>query len=123
MTDRGSALLETLVFGFLAVLLAAQVVVAVGRVAVAGEHAAGAARTAAVIAAREGKPDRAAELAAQLAPDGEVRVWTSDGAVTVEVTLDVAILGPEGSAIRVPVRGAATAPIGPYQSVPEANEP
>jgi len=118
MTERGTALLETLVFGFLVALLAAQGIVTIGRVAAAGEHVSAAARTAAVTAARTGDPSQAAAVAAELAPEAAVTSWQSGDEVYVEVVLDVAVFGPAGTALTMPVRGSATATISPYLSVP-----
>ena len=62
MTDRGSALIETLVLGFVAVMLVLQASMAAARIQTAGEEATEVAQAAATWATRYGDRDGAEQL-------------------------------------------------------------
>lgn len=113
MTERGSSLVEILVFGAGAILVVGQSLVGIARVSETAEMAAAAARAVATSAARTGAD--AAIVAAEWAPDGaEVEVTFDDAEVGVVVRVPVSVLGP----IEVTVAGRAAAPISPYRSAP-----
>lgn len=116
MSDRGSALLETLAIGFVTVLFFGQALVTVGRVAAAGEMAEEAARHAAVAAAAGGPTADAAQMAAALAPGATVSVADAEDSITVEVVVQVSAIGPASGPVTLTVRGVATAPLSPYRS-------
>jgi len=114
--SRGSALIETVMVGFAVVLLAVQSITAVGRVSAAGATAAEAARYAAQRAARTGSLDAARLEALTLAPDSTVEVRRGLDAVVVSVSIEVAVIGPEGSPISMTVTGRAAATVGRHRS-------
>jgi len=113
--SRGSAVVEMLI-GVLVAALLFQVVIAAGRVQVAGEQAAEAAAAAASWVARHGDTARAERIARALAPGAEAITLRSDGdEITVRVVIRVGLLGPDGVVTRI-VAAEAVAPISPYRS-------
>ncbi len=116
--SRGSALIETVVIGFAVVLLAVQALVTIGRMSAAGAAAAEAARYAATLAARTGSLDDARREARRIVPEATVAIDRTAGTVVVAVSIDVPVLGPEGSPASMTVTGRATATEGRYRSGP-----
>jgi hypothetical protein len=116
LRERGSALLETLVIGSLALLFIGLALVAVGRIAAAGGRAEEAAHTAAVIAADRGEAGVADQVAGAIVPGADVTVTDDGHSVTVEVIIEVSLVGPASGPVTVPVRGVATVPRSPYRS-------
>lgn len=116
MTDRGSALLEVLVIGFVVVVLVGQALIAIGRIESAGNAAAETAQEAALHAARHGDASSAREIVVSLLPEADVSVAESASTISVEVTLEVSLLGPEGFPVRRTVRAHAEAERSPYRS-------
>lgn len=111
--SRGAALLETLVVGFAAVLLAGYALVAAGRLAAAGSAAAEAATVAAQRLARTGDVGEA-----ELPSGAELRIVEEGGRTTVVVAVPVSLLGPHDGPVTVTVTGRATVPRSPYRSGP-----
>jgi hypothetical protein len=116
VTDRGSALLEVLVVGFAVVALVGHALIAIGRVESAGNAVAETAQEAALHAARHGDAAAAHEVAAALLPAASITVDESTTTISVEVTLVISLLGPEGFPIQRTVRGRAEAVRSPYRS-------
>lgn len=112
---RGSAVVEMLI-GVLIAALLVQVVIAAGRVQIAGEQATEAAAAAASWAARHGDAARAERIARALAPGAEaITLRSSDDRITVRVAIRVGLLGPDGVVSHL-VAAEAVAPISPYRS-------
>ena len=116
MTDRGSALIETLVLGFVAVMLVLQAAIAAARIQTAGEEATEVAQIAATWAARHGSHDGAEQLALDLLPDATVEVKGGPDRIRVTVVTEVALVGPSGSPLAREVVGRASVRISPYRS-------
>lgn len=116
MTERGSALLEVLVIGFAVVVMVGQALIAIGRIESAGNAVAETAQKAALQAARHGDATTAHEVATALLPGAEVSVKEGPTTISVEVTLEVSLLGPEGFPVRRTVRASAEAERSPYRS-------
>ena len=116
MMDRGSALLEVLVIGFAVVAIVGQALIAVGRLEAAGNAVAETAQQAALHAARHGDATTAREVAQALLPEARVSVEEGPTSISVEVTLEVSLLGPEGFPVQRTLRGRAEAARSPYRS-------
>ena len=114
--DRGGALLETLVLGFLAAVIVLQVLVAAGRIQVAGEAVAETAQVAASWAARYGDAATAAQIARRMLPGTAVAVNGDEHRIRVEVRDQVSLLSPGGNRVTATVRGRASATLSPYRS-------
>lgn len=112
--ERGSALIEITVIGFLTALLVFQIALGAARIQASGELATEAAQVAAFHAARHGDLEGARLLANRFAP-AEIQVFRTGDSVSAVVTLDVEVLGPQGW-LRRRVTGRATAQISPYRS-------
>ena len=118
MRQRGSALLEVLSVGFLAVLFVGQALVTVGRLAAAGDAAASSAHAAAVIWADGGDPEAAVDTVETQMPNARVVIVDAAESVTVEVVIDVSVVGPASGPVTIAVRGKAIVPRSPYRSGP-----
>jgi antitoxin (DNA-binding transcriptional repressor) of toxin-antitoxin stability system len=116
--ERGSALIGSVAIGFLFVLVIIQALLTIARLASASGEAADIAVLAAEHGARYADAGAAADLAHRLRPDAQVESTTSGSSISVVVELDVPLVGPEGSPVRVTVKGRATAPVSPYRSRP-----
>ena len=116
MTDRGSALIETLVLGFVAVMLVLQASMAAARIQTAGEEATEVAQAAATWAARYGDRDGAEQLVHDLLPEATVEVKGGRDRIRVTVTKRVSLIGPSGSPLTRDVVGKASVRISPYRS-------
>lgn len=116
--ERGTALLGTLAIGFVFVLAMAQTLTTLGRLGAAASEAAETASYAAQHGARYGGTDEAALVAASLSPDAEVVSFDNGSGLSVEVRIEVPLVGPESSPVRHTVSGRATATYSPYRSRP-----
>ena len=116
--QRGTALLGTLAIGFLVVILVGQSLVTVGRLSAAATEAEETARYAATWAARHGDASDAERIALGLSPDAIVEVAATDSGITVVVSVEVSLVGPEGSPVRHTVIGRAEVPISEFRSTP-----
>lgn len=116
--ERGAALIGTLAIGFVFVLVIAQTLITLGRLSANAADVTEAASYAAQHGARYGDAEDAARIARDLIPDAIV-IAVEDGTVlSVEVSVEVPLVGPEHSPIRRTVTGRATAPYSPYRSRP-----
>ena len=116
--SRGSALIEVLAVGFVAVLLVLQGTVTMGRIQAAGEEVTEAAQAAATHAARHRDLGAAQVLAESLAPGADVRVTLDGAGAHAVVSRSVALVGPASAPVRRTVTGRGSAPTSPYQSRP-----
>jgi hypothetical protein len=116
--ERGTALIGTLVIGFVFVLVIVQTLITVGRIGAAASDAAEVASYAAQHGARFGGPDEAARIAEGLSPDAAVVVADNGSGLTVEVRIDVPLVGPAHGPVSHTVTGQATATYSPYRSRP-----
>jgi hypothetical protein len=114
--SRGSAVVESLLVGTVAVALALTSVIGALRIQAAGERAEEAARVAADTAARWGGPNDGAAAARRLVPGAEVIVWRSGDRIVATVHMGVSIVGPAGSAFSTTVTGRAESRIAPHRS-------
>lgn len=117
-SEEGSSLIETLVIGFVVVLVVGQALVTVGRIDSAGTRAAEAAEVAAAWAARHGDVEDAARIARRLAPGAGVETVRRGDEISVVVTIAVPLVGPSGTSLSRDVHGRATARLSPYRSRP-----
>ena len=116
--SRGSALIEVLALGFVAVLLVLQSTVTMGRLQAAGEEVSEAAQAAATHAARHRDAAAAGALAASLAPGAAVEVTLTAGGARAVVSRSVPLVGPESTPVRRTIVGRGTAASSPYLSRP-----
>lgn len=116
--ERGAALIGTLAIGFVFVLVMAQTLITLGRVGTAASEAAEVASFAAQHGARYGGPDDATRIAEGLSPDAVVATVDDGAELSVEVRIDVPLVGPESSPVRHTVIGQATVAYSPYRSRP-----
>ena len=116
--ERGTALLGTLAIGFLVVVLVGQSLVTIGRLSAAAAEAEETARYAATWAARHGDAADAAQVASKLAPEAAIEATATSDGIAVVVTIEVSLVGPEGSPLRSTVTGRAEVPISDYRSAP-----
>ena len=116
--ERGAALIGTLAIGFVFVLVMAQTLITLGRIGAAASEAAEVASYAAQHGARFGGPDDANRIAESLSPDAVVVTADNGSAISVEVRVDVPLVGPGSSPVRHTVTGRATATYSPYRSRP-----
>jgi hypothetical protein len=118
MNERGAALIGTLAIGFVFVLVISQVIVTVGRLGAASAEVSEVASYAAQHGARYGDPDGAARVARDLMPDADVVATTAGTSLSVEVRVNVPLVGPAGSPLHQTVTGRATTAYSPYRSHP-----
>jgi hypothetical protein len=118
MSERGAALIGTLAIGFVFVLVISQVIVTVGRLGMASAEVSEVASYAAQHGARYGDPDSAARIARELMPGAEIVATTSGTSLSVEVCVEVPLVGPAGSPLHQTVTGRATTAFSPYRSHP-----
>jgi hypothetical protein len=116
--ERGTALIGTLAIGFVFVLVIAQTLITIGRIGTAASDAAEVASYAAQHGARLGGPDEAARVAEGLSPDAAIVVADNGSELTVEVRIDVPLIGPAHGPVSHTVTGRATAAYSPYRSRP-----
>ena len=116
--ENGTALVGTLAIGFVFVLVITQTLITVGRLSATAADVTEAASTAAQYGARFGGAEDATRMAQDLVPDGIVVVADDGATLSVEVTVDVALVGPERSPVRGTVTGRAIAAFSPYRSQP-----
>ena len=116
--ERGTALIGTLAIGFVFVLVMAQTLITLGRIGTTASDAAEVASYAAQHGARFGGPDAATRIAEGLSPDAVVVTADNGAELTVEVRIDVPLVGPGTSPVRHTVTGRATATYSPYRSQP-----
>ncbi len=113
---RGSALIEVLVLGFVAMLVVLQAIVATGRLQAAGELVTETAQAAALQAARTGDAAAARDYIQERVTGAHLSIRLDERQARVEVRVDVALVGPTGSPLRRAVTGRATAQVSPYRS-------
>jgi len=116
--ERGAALIGTLTIGFVFVLVMAQALITLGRIGTAASEVAEVAFYAAQYGARYGGPEDAARIAESLSPDAVVVTVDRGSGLSVEVRVDVPLVGPGSSPVRHTVTGRATAAYSPYRSRP-----
>jgi hypothetical protein len=116
--ERGTALIGTLAIGFVFVLVMAQTLITLGRIGTTASEAGEVASYAAQHGARFGGPEDATRIAEGLSPDAVVVTVDNDAGLTVEVRIDVPLVGPGSSPVRHTVTGRATATYSPYRSRP-----
>ncbi|MGB9359112.1 MAG: hypothetical protein WCC01_11205 [Acidimicrobiia bacterium] len=116
--DRGAALIGTLAIAFVFVLVVVQTLITVGRLGASAAEASEVATYAAQHGARHGDPGDARRLASALAPDAVVIAIDDGDLLSVEVRIDVPLIGPEGSPLHHTVTGRASATYSPYRSRP-----
>jgi hypothetical protein len=116
--ERGTALIGTLAIGFVFVLVIAQTLITIGRIGTTASDAAEVASYAAQHGARLGGPDEAARVAEGLSPDAAIVVVDNGSELTVEVRIDVPLVGPAHGPVSHTVTGRATAAYSPYRSRP-----
>jgi hypothetical protein len=114
--ERGAALIGTLAIGF--VLVMAQTLTTLGRLGSAASEAAEIASYVAHHGARHGGPEDAMLIAEGLAPGAEVVSFDNGSGLSVEVRIDVPLVGPASSPVTHTVTGRATAAYSPYRSRP-----
>ncbi len=117
-SERGSALIGTLIIGFMIVLFIGQTLLTLGRLNAASADASEVAASAAQHGARYGDLDDAARYARHLLPDATVTVDTDGSTLRVEVRVPVPVVGPSGSPLQTTVIGRATSTMSPYRSRP-----
>lgn len=118
MGERGAALIGTLAIGFVFVLVISQVIVTVGRLGAASAEVSEVASYAAQYGARYGDPGDAARVARDLLPDADIVATTAGPSLSVEVRVNVPLVGPAGSPLHQTVTGRATTVYSPYRSRP-----
>jgi len=116
--ERGAALIGTLAIAFVFVLVMAQTLITLGRIGAAASEAAEVASYAVQHGARYGGPDDATRIAESLSPDAVVVTVDNGSAISVEIRIDVPLVGPESIPVRHTVTGRATATYSPYRSRP-----
>lgn len=116
--ERGTALIGTLAIGFVFVLVISQVIVTVGRLGAVSAEVSEVASYAAQYGTRYGDPDDAVRIARDLMPGADVVATTSGASLSVQIRMDVPLVGPSGSPISQTVTGRATAAYSPYRSHP-----
>jgi hypothetical protein len=116
--ERGTALIGTLAIGFVFVLVMAQTLITLGRIGTTASEAAEVAAYAAQHGARFGGPNDATRIVEGLSPDAVVVTVDNGAELTVEVRIDVPLVGPGSSPVRHTVTGRATAAYSPYRSRP-----
>ncbi|MEA2024104.1 MAG: hypothetical protein U9N79_07405 [Actinomycetota bacterium] len=117
-SERGTALIGTLAIGFVFVLVISQVLVTVGRLGAASAEVSEVAAYAAQYGVRYGGPDDAARIARDLMPAADVVATTSGASLSIEIRINVPLVGPAGSPIHQTVTGRATTAFSPYRSHP-----
>ena len=114
---RGSALLVTVVLGFALFAMIAAALTTTARLQQAGEHNEEVAQHAATWGVRYGDLEAATRLAETLAPDSTVTVTRLRSELTVEIVVNVPLLGPLRG-LSYTIRSSATARASPYRSRP-----
>ena len=114
--ERGTALIGTLAIGFIFVLVMAQTLITLGRIGTTASEAAEVASYAAQHGARFGGPEDATRVAEGLSPDAVVVTVDNGSALSVEVRIEIPLVGPGRSPVRHTVTGRATATYSPYRS-------
>ena len=119
MSDEGgTALIGTLAIGFVFVLVTTQTLITLGRIGTTASEAAEVASYAAQHGARFGGTEDATRIAEGLSPDAVVVTVDNGAELTVEVRIDVALVGLGSSPVRHTITGRATATYSPYRSRP-----
>jgi len=118
MSERGAALIGTLAIGFVFVLVISQIIMTVGRLGAVSAEVSEVASYAAQQGARYGDPDDALRIARDLMPDADVSTTSTDSSLSVEIRMDVPLVGPAGSLLHQTVIGRATTAYSPYRSHP-----
>jgi len=116
--ERGTALIGTLAIGFVFVLVISQVILAVGRLGAASAEVSEVASYAAQYGARHGNPDAAARIARDLIPGADVVATIAGASLSIEIRVDVPLVGPANSPLHQTVTGRATTVVSPYRSHP-----
>lgn len=116
--ERGVAVVGTLAVAFVFVLVICQTLITLGRLGASASEAAEVASYAAQYGVRYGDADDAARIARDLAPGATVIAVDTGSKLSVEVRIDVALIGPETGPLRRSVTGRATAAYSPYRSRP-----
>lgn len=116
--ERGAALIGTLAIGFVFVLVMAQTLITLGRIGTAASEAAEVASYVAQHGARYGGSENAMLIAEGLAPGAEVVSFDNGSELSVEVRIEVPLVGPESSPVRHTVTGRAAVTYSPYRSRP-----
>jgi hypothetical protein len=114
--ERGTALIGTLIIGFAVLLIVGQSLVTIGRLSSAATTAEESARFAATWAARVGDAGDASRIAEDLAPGARVEAWETSEGIAVVVSLDVSLVGPDGSPLSTTITGRAIVRISDYRS-------
>ncbi len=114
--ERGSALLEVMVLGFVAALVVLQGLVTMGRYQAAGELVSETAQAAALHAARTGRAGAAHRYVAERVPAADFSIHLDDTEARVVITLQVSLVGPAAGPLRGAVTGRAVARVSPYRS-------
>ena len=118
MSERGAALIGTLAIGFVFVLVLSQVFVTIGRLGAVSAEVSEVASYAAQHGARYGDLGDATRIARELMPDADVVATTNGASLSIEIRIDVPLVGPEGSPLHQTVIGRATTVYSPYRSNP-----
>ena len=116
--EHGTALIGTLAIAFVFVLVVVQTLITVGRLGASAAEAAEVATYAAQHGARYGDLGDAERLARALAPNAVIVAVDDGDVLSVEVRIDVPLVGPEGSPVQHTVTGRASATYSPYRSRP-----
>ena len=116
--ERGVALIGTLAVAFVFVLVVVQTLITDGRLGGSAAEAVDVAVYAAQYGARHGDPGEAQRIANELSPNATVVAADGGGLLSVEVRIEVPLIGPEGSPLRHTVTGRASATYSPYRSRP-----
>ena len=114
--SRGSAVIEVLVVGTLAVALVLATAVSSVRIQTAGERVDQAARLGADWGARWGDAAEAEAVARRHAPGSTATAARIGDRLRVTVRFRVPVAGPSGSPLSVTVVGRAESTIAPYRS-------
>ncbi len=117
-SERGAALIGTLAIGFVFVLAISQVIVTVGRLGAVSAEVSEVASYAAQYGVRYGDPDDAARIAHELMPDASVIATATAESLSIEIRVDVPLVGPAGSPLHQTVVGRATTAYSAYRSHP-----
>ena len=115
--SRGSAVIESIVVGFIAALLLLQVTSAAARIQSTGDELTEIAQSAALFAAHHGDAELAESLVVDLKPDASVSAWMRGSDVVVRVEAQIPLVGPEGSPVTITIAGEASARMSPFRSM------
>lgn len=114
--SRGSAVIETMVVGFVAALLLLQITSVAARIQSTGDELTEVAQSAALFAAHHGDLELAQSLVADLKPDASASAWMRGSEIVVRVEAEVPLIGPNGSPVTITISGEASARMSPYRS-------